>query len=172
MIYKAVDCLQYVKSNTIQICSHLEYLMQVVYNANKLAKLVKEKKSKQNWLDYYELKYSRNQSKRPVKKVHLCNVMSPINSISRVLYSMLLFSYSFGAMLFLRSADTFHCIFIFYWQTGFLGLCGEKVDAIDFETSEIKRLSKEVISHCCSSLSYLIMFISSLRISMPCYFVS
>ncbi|KAG5561321.1 hypothetical protein RHGRI_004372 [Rhododendron griersonianum] len=69
---------------------------QVVYNANKLAKLVKEKKSKQNWLDYYELKYSRNQSKRPVKK------------------------------------------------TGFLGLCGEKVDAIDFETSEIKRLSKEI----------------------------
>ncbi|KAF7150571.1 hypothetical protein RHSIM_Rhsim02G0105600 [Rhododendron simsii] len=69
---------------------------QVVYNANKLAKLVKEKKSKQNWLDYYELKYSRNQLKRPVKK------------------------------------------------TGFLGLCGEKVDAIDFETSEIKRLSKEI----------------------------
>lgn len=87
--------------------------MQVVYNANKLAKLVKEKKSKQNWLDYYELKYSRNQLKRPVKKVHLRNVMSPTNSISRVLYSMLLFSYSFGAMLFLRSADGLHCIIIF-----------------------------------------------------------
>lgn len=69
---------------------------QVVYNANKLAKLVKEKKSKQNWLDYYELKYSRNQSKRPMMK------------------------------------------------TGFLGLFGDKVDAIDFETSEIERLSKEI----------------------------
>ncbi|KAL2524084.1 Calcium permeable stress-gated cation channel 1 [Abeliophyllum distichum] len=69
---------------------------QVVYNANKLAKLVKEKKSKQNWLDYYQLKYSRNQSKRPMKK------------------------------------------------TGFLGLCGDKVDAIDYQTTEIERLSKEI----------------------------
>lgn len=45
------------------------YLMhQGVYNANKLAKLVKEKKSKQNWLDYYQLKYTRDQSKRPMMK--------------------------------------------------------------------------------------------------------
>ncbi|XP_052203302.1 calcium permeable stress-gated cation channel 1 isoform X2 [Diospyros lotus] len=42
---------------------------QVLYNANKVAKLVKEKKKKQNWLDYYHLKYSRNQSKRPVMKI-------------------------------------------------------------------------------------------------------
>ncbi|XP_052203304.1 calcium permeable stress-gated cation channel 1 isoform X4 [Diospyros lotus] len=69
---------------------------QVLYNANKVAKLVKEKKKKQNWLDYYHLKYSRNQSKRPVMK------------------------------------------------TGFLGLCGDKVDAINFHTSEIERLSKEI----------------------------
>ncbi|KAL2253308.1 UNVERIFIED_CONTAM: Calcium permeable stress-gated cation channel 1 [Sesamum indicum] len=69
---------------------------QVVINANKLAKLVKEKKSKQNWLDYYQLKYSRNQSKRPVTK------------------------------------------------TGFLGLWGEKVDAIDYQAAEIERLSKEI----------------------------
>ncbi|XAR53807.1 hypothetical protein NMG60_11022493 [Bertholletia excelsa] len=69
---------------------------QVVYNANKLAKLVKEKKSKQNWLDYYQLKYSRNQSKRPVMK------------------------------------------------TGFLGLCGQKVDAIEYRTSEIDKLTKEI----------------------------
>ncbi|KAK4485057.1 hypothetical protein RD792_007665 [Penstemon davidsonii] len=69
---------------------------QVVINANKLAKLVKEKKSKQNWLDYYQIKYSRNQSTRPVAK------------------------------------------------TGFLGLCGEKVDAIDYQTAEIERLSKEI----------------------------
>ncbi|KAK2984927.1 hypothetical protein RJ640_005668 [Escallonia rubra] len=69
---------------------------QVVYNANKLAKLVKEKKSKQNWLDYYQLKYSRNQSTRPMMK------------------------------------------------TGCLGLCGDRVDAIEFQTSEIERLSKEI----------------------------
>ncbi|KAF7029533.1 hypothetical protein CFC21_041247 [Triticum aestivum] len=41
---------------------------QVVYNANKLAKLVKEKKKMQNWLDYYQLKYERNTSKRPTVK--------------------------------------------------------------------------------------------------------
>ncbi|KAI3466545.1 hypothetical protein Pfo_023208 [Paulownia fortunei] len=69
---------------------------QVVINANKLAKLVKEKKSKENWLDYYQLKYSRNQSQRPLTK------------------------------------------------TGFLGLWGEKVDAIDYQTAEIERLSKEI----------------------------
>ncbi|KAK6133365.1 hypothetical protein DH2020_032875 [Rehmannia glutinosa] len=68
----------------------------VVINANKLAKLVKEKKSKQNWLDYYQIKYSRNQSQRPVTK------------------------------------------------TGFLGLWGETVDAIDYQTAEIERLSKEI----------------------------
>ncbi|XP_060189795.1 CSC1-like protein At3g21620 isoform X2 [Lycium barbarum] len=42
---------------------------QVVYNANKLTKLVNEKKKKQNWLDYYQLKYTRNQSKRPTSKI-------------------------------------------------------------------------------------------------------
>ncbi|KAL8462685.1 hypothetical protein ACS0TY_033636 [Phlomoides rotata] len=69
---------------------------QVVINANKLAKLVKEKKSKKNWLDYYQIKYARNQTKRPMTK------------------------------------------------TGFLGLWGEKVDAIDYQTAEIERLSKEI----------------------------
>ncbi|XP_008803557.2 calcium permeable stress-gated cation channel 1-like [Phoenix dactylifera] len=68
---------------------------QVVYNANKLAKLVKEKKQMQNWLDYYQLKYDRNPSKRPTAK------------------------------------------------TGFLGLYGKKVDAIEFYTSEVERLSKK-----------------------------
>ncbi|CAM8890627.1 unnamed protein product [Rhodiola kirilowii] len=42
---------------------------QVVYNANKLAKLVTKKKKMQNWLDYYQLKFSRNQSAgRPLMK--------------------------------------------------------------------------------------------------------
>ncbi|KAG6416469.1 hypothetical protein SASPL_123899 [Salvia splendens] len=69
---------------------------QVVINANKLAKLVEEKKKKQNWLDYYQLKYSRNQAKRPMAK------------------------------------------------TGFLGLCGDKVDGIDYQTAEIERLTQEI----------------------------
>ncbi|XP_041990183.1 calcium permeable stress-gated cation channel 1-like [Salvia splendens] len=69
---------------------------QVVINANKLAKLVEEKKKKENWLDYYQLKYSRNQAKRPMAK------------------------------------------------TGFLGLCGDKVDGIDYQTAEIERLTQEI----------------------------
>ncbi|CAL9128994.1 unnamed protein product [Musa textilis] len=68
---------------------------QVVYNANTLAKLVEEKKQMENWLDYYQLKFDRNPSKRPTRK------------------------------------------------TGFLGLCGDKVDAIDFYTSKVDKLSKE-----------------------------
>ncbi|KAM6548978.1 hypothetical protein CsatB_020654 [Cannabis sativa] len=69
---------------------------QVVCNANKLSSLVKEKKKVQNWLDFYQLRYLRNQSKRPIVK------------------------------------------------TGFLGLWGKKVDAIDFYTSEVDRLSNEM----------------------------
>lgn len=41
----------------------------MVYNANKLADLVEEKKKKQNWLDYYELKFSRQPDQRPTTKV-------------------------------------------------------------------------------------------------------
>ncbi|KAK8517818.1 hypothetical protein V6N12_016658 [Hibiscus sabdariffa] len=42
---------------------------QVVYNANKLSGLVKEKKKIQNWLVYYQNKYERNPSKRPLLKI-------------------------------------------------------------------------------------------------------
>ncbi|CAJ2653756.1 CSC1-like protein At3g21620 [Trifolium pratense] len=69
---------------------------QVVYNAKELSSLVAKKKKQQNWLDYYENKYSRNQTTRPTKK------------------------------------------------TGFLGLCGSKVDAIDFYTAAIERLSRDI----------------------------
>ncbi|KAG0493017.1 hypothetical protein HPP92_006415 [Vanilla planifolia] len=67
---------------------------QVVYNANKLAKMVDKKKNMQNWLDFYQLKYERNPSKRPTCK------------------------------------------------TGFMGLYGDKVDAIEYYSSEIDKLSK------------------------------
>ncbi|CAK9311666.1 unnamed protein product [Citrullus colocynthis] len=71
---------------------------QVVRNANTLAKLVKKKKKAQNWLDFYQLKYSRNSTIRPLMK------------------------------------------------TGFLGLWGKKVDAIDFQIAEIEKLSIEIAS--------------------------
>jgi hypothetical protein len=43
-------------------------LMQVVYNANRLAKLVKKKSKMQNWLVYYQNKLERT-SKRPEMKM-------------------------------------------------------------------------------------------------------
>ncbi|KAK9089737.1 hypothetical protein Scep_028819 [Stephania cephalantha] len=53
------------------LVNHPDYYLthQVVCNANKLAELVKKKKKMQNWLDYYELKYSRNPSRRPTTKI-------------------------------------------------------------------------------------------------------
>ncbi|KAJ3695669.1 hypothetical protein LUZ60_001046 [Juncus effusus] len=68
---------------------------QVVYNANKLAKLVKEKKKMRNWLDYYQLKSERNPDTKPTCK------------------------------------------------TGFLGLCGAKVDAIDYYTKKIEEIAEK-----------------------------
>ncbi|GKV46420.1 hypothetical protein SLEP1_g53407 [Rubroshorea leprosula] len=69
---------------------------QVVYNANRLSELVNEKNKTQNWLDYYQNKYSRHPDHKPSIK------------------------------------------------TGFLGLCGSRVDAIDFYTSKIERLSRDI----------------------------
>lgn len=47
----------------------IETFVQVVYNANKLAKLVKKKKKLQNWLVYYQNKLERT-SERPTIKVY------------------------------------------------------------------------------------------------------
>ncbi|RZC50675.1 hypothetical protein C5167_019097, partial [Papaver somniferum] len=69
---------------------------QVVFNGNKLSALVKKKEKAQNWLDYNQLRYSHNQSKRPTTK------------------------------------------------TGFLGLWGDRLDSIDYYTSEVDKLSKEI----------------------------
>eukprot|EP00268_Persea_americana_P033291 TRINITY_DN32985_c0_g1_i1.p1 TRINITY_DN32985_c0_g1~~TRINITY_DN32985_c0_g1_i1.p1 ORF type:complete len:418 (+),score=48.16 TRINITY_DN32985_c0_g1_i1:547-1800(+) len=41
---------------------------QAVYNANKFAKLVRQKERLQNWLDYYQLKFERHPDKRPTIK--------------------------------------------------------------------------------------------------------
>ncbi|KAJ0053688.1 hypothetical protein Pint_01988 [Pistacia integerrima] len=80
------------------LVNHPEHYLthQVVYNANKLSELVNKKKKLQNWLDFYELKYSRHPSRKPSLK------------------------------------------------TGFLGLWGNRVDAIDFYISKIDRLTREI----------------------------
>ncbi|CAI9292517.1 unnamed protein product [Lactuca saligna] len=88
-------------SETVQhfflVNHHDNYLThQVVCNANKLAKLVKKKHKKQNWLDYYQIKFSKNPLKRPTMK------------------------------------------------TGFHGLWGAKVDAIEYHEAEIEKLSNEI----------------------------
>ncbi|KAK8933981.1 hypothetical protein KSP39_PZI015794 [Platanthera zijinensis] len=70
---------------------------QLVYDANKLTKIVKKKKKMQNWLDFYQLRFERNPSKKPTCK------------------------------------------------TGFLGLWGRRVDAIEYYQSETAKLSKEEV---------------------------
>ncbi|KAL7200621.1 hypothetical protein ACSBR1_032528 [Camellia fascicularis] len=68
---------------------------QIVYNANKLANIVAQKKSLQNWLVYYQNKYETDPTKKPTTK------------------------------------------------TGFWGLWGKTVDAIDYYTAEIGKLREE-----------------------------
>ncbi|XP_044486613.1 CSC1-like protein At4g02900 isoform X3 [Mangifera indica] len=68
---------------------------QIVYNANKLAALVAQKKTLQNWLTYYKNKYERT-AKKPNTK------------------------------------------------TGFWGLWGTQVDAIEHYTAMIEKLTQEV----------------------------
>ncbi|KAL8144676.1 CSC1-like protein At3g21620 [Apium graveolens] len=55
------------------LVNHPEFYLssQVVYNANKLSGLVDDKKKRKNWLDYYQLKYTRNPSKKPTMKTRL-----------------------------------------------------------------------------------------------------
>ncbi|XP_027351064.1 CSC1-like protein At4g02900 [Abrus precatorius] len=72
------------------------YLMhQVVYNANKLASIVARKKQLLNWYIYYQNKYERDPSNRPITR------------------------------------------------TGFLGLLGTKIDAIDYYTAVLDELCKQ-----------------------------
>ncbi|KAI6672783.1 hypothetical protein NL676_000689 [Syzygium grande] len=105
--------------NIFFLVNHPDHYLthQVVYNANKLSKLVDEKKKLQNWLDYYQLKYTRNQSQRPTTK------------------------------------------------TGTLGLCGKRMDAIDFYTSKIEKISREMAQEKENT-------ISSSKYVMPASFVS
>ncbi|XP_062146285.1 CSC1-like protein At1g32090 [Alnus glutinosa] len=71
---------------------------QAVYNANKYAKLVRQRERFQNWLDYNQLKFERHPEKRPTRK------------------------------------------------TGFLGLCGERIDSIEYYKQQIKQLDKILTS--------------------------
>ncbi|KAL3827916.1 hypothetical protein ACJIZ3_016718 [Penstemon smallii] len=67
---------------------------QVVYNANRLARMVDRKKILQNWLTYFETKFERNPKKRPRTK------------------------------------------------TGFWGIWGKSVDAIDYYSAQIKKINE------------------------------
>ncbi|XP_028552512.1 CSC1-like protein At1g32090 isoform X2 [Dendrobium catenatum] len=71
---------------------------QAVYNANRFAKLVRQKERLQNWLDYNQIKFERNPDKRPTSKI------------------------------------------------GFLGLCGRRVDSIEYYKQRIKVLDNRIAS--------------------------
>ncbi|KAF5206648.1 Csc1-like protein [Thalictrum thalictroides] len=71
---------------------------QAVYNANKFAKLIRQRERLHNWLDYNQLKFERHPDKRPTTK------------------------------------------------TGFLGLCGSKVDSIDFYKQKMQELDTRIES--------------------------
>ncbi|KAL0913756.1 hypothetical protein M5K25_017240 [Dendrobium thyrsiflorum] len=71
---------------------------QAVYNANRFAKLVRQKERLQNWLDYYQIKFERNPDQRPTSKI------------------------------------------------GFLGLCGRRVDSIEYYRQRINVLDKRIAS--------------------------
>ncbi|PKU75195.1 DNA-directed RNA polymerase III subunit RPC2 [Dendrobium catenatum] len=81
---------------------------QAVYNANRFAKLVRQKERLQNWLDYNQIKFERNPDKRPTSKI------------------------------------------------GFLGLCGRRVDSIEYYKQRIKVLDNRVRLY---SLCFYIAFI-------------
>lgn len=120
--------------------------MQAVYDANKLSKLVEKKKKMHNWLDYYQLKYVRDSSRRPTLKVWYKNG-----------YGFLIFSKMCVSCVQLNKRKSNHTIIHFRWliswrffsylsmeQTGWLGLWGNTLDAIDFYTSNIEKLENEV----------------------------
>ncbi|ONK62771.1 uncharacterized protein A4U43_C07F7970 [Asparagus officinalis] len=56
--------------------NHREHYLthQIVYNANALTKLVEKRKGLQNWLVYYENKFTRNPTKRPTTKTGLFGI--------------------------------------------------------------------------------------------------
>ncbi|XP_042482885.1 CSC1-like protein At1g32090 [Macadamia integrifolia] len=69
---------------------------QAVYNANKFARLVRQRERLQNWLDYNQLNFERHPDKRPTRK------------------------------------------------KGFLGLWGERVDAIEYYKQKMKEHDKRM----------------------------
>lgn len=78
--------------------NHPDYYLthQMVRNANKLAKLVKQKESLQNWQTYYQNKQLRNPERRPTTK------------------------------------------------TGFFGLWGRQVDAVEWYTTAVEQKTREI----------------------------
>lgn len=139
-----------------------------MYNANKLAKLVKKKKGLKNWLDYCLNQYARNPNKRPTTKV--CLVIWQTFMLTFLLYRF--FSIFFLCIYVIVSKQlTFFITWLFFnptnhlilTQTGFLGLWGQTVDSIDFYKAEIEKLSKEVRAIFILQFPYVISLLSNQR---------
>lgn len=56
--------------------------LQVVYNANRLAKLVKKVNRWRNWLTYYETQFERDPEKRPRVKVFSSHVVDRCSNVT------------------------------------------------------------------------------------------
>lgn len=69
LVYPGNQCSHMYILLIYTIVCYSKCVLQVIYNANELAKLKKKKKQMQNWLDFYQLKYDRDPSNRPTRKV-------------------------------------------------------------------------------------------------------
>ncbi|CAM6120738.1 unnamed protein product [Calypogeia fissa] len=98
--------------------NHPDYLLtEAVYNTNRLATILKKIEAAENWLQYCEIKYEKNPTKRPTMK------------------------------------------------TGFWGLWGETVDAMDYYTEKITILKQQ------ARLAHEVILTNS-KLAMPAAFVS
>ncbi|GJW96207.1 CSC1-like protein [Tanacetum coccineum] len=126
-----VDCFFKKNHSTHYLCH------QVVYNANKYARVVRKRQKRQNRLDYNRLKFETHPEKRPTRKIsrfqtslgtHLGVAMERVGKGH------------WNTSVRLRTSDTkTHSP-----RIGFLGLWGEKVDSIEYYQKQIKELDEKL----------------------------
>lgn len=111
---------------------------QAVYNANRYAKLVKQKERLQNWLDYYQLKFERHPDKRPTGRVFFKHWFCPFIYL-HIKFLQISISYPPSPKEMLQA-----CQFFLVFQSGCFGFCGREVDQIDYYRARISELDKRV----------------------------
>ena len=125
----------------------LHWQEQMAYNANKLSSIVRKRDTAQNWLVYFQLKHLRNPKIRPTIKVF---PDAPYSLHFITLWSLL----TSACFLCYCSNLSAH----FSVQTGFCGLFGAPVDALDYYKAQIEQLTKEVRYLSCYFQMNLMLF--------------